>query len=122
MKSISSAAITRLTELSHFTPPCSPVKAETTKAAPSTTMISSWSPVVFSTPAVSWSPVAIWRAPMPRLVAVPKTVAKTASRSSSRPMTPLARRSPMSGMKTALIRLPRPSRKVVYARERPTTP
>ncbi|CAM5612473.1 hypothetical protein SBADM41S_04595 [Streptomyces badius] len=111
-KTMRVAATTRLIELSHFTPPCRPVKAEITKAAPSTAMITSCTPVLWSRPAVRSSPMAICRAPRPRLVAVPKTVAKTASRSRTLPKTPFARRAPMRGTNTALNRLPLPCRKL----------
>ncbi len=66
--------------------------------------------------------MAIWSAPSPRLVAVPKTVAKTASRSRTFPKRPFARRSPMRGTNTALSRLPRPLRKLAYPRASPTIP
>ncbi len=38
--------MTRLIELSHFTPPCRPVKAESTNAALSTAMMTSSTPVL----------------------------------------------------------------------------
>ncbi len=107
---------------SHFTPLWRPEKADRTKAADSDTMITSWTPVVFSTSAVRFSPSATWRAPSPRLVAVPNTVANTASRSIALPGQDSARRAPIRGTKAELSRLPRPLRKPAYARARPVMP
>ncbi len=98
--------------LSHFTPLCRPEKAESTKAPESEAMMISSTEVESSMPAVMWSPSATWSAPRPRLVAVPKTVANTASRSMALPGRPLARSSPISGTKAALRRLPRRLRNV----------
>ncbi len=109
--SISSAASTMFRVDSHLTPLCRPEKADATKAAESATMMISWTAVLSEVPVVSWSPLLTWRAPRPRLVAVPKTVAKTASRSIRCPSRPPARRSPTSGTKAELSRLLRPLRK-----------
>ncbi len=98
--------------LSHFTPLCRPEKAESTKAAESEQMMISSTVVESSVPVVRLRPLETWSAPRPRLVAVPKTVAKTASRSMARPGAPSARSRPMRGTKAELRRLPRPLRKV----------
>lgn len=111
-KSIRTAASTRLMVLSHFTPLCRPEKAERTKAADREPMMISSRVTESSTPVVRFSPLETWSAPRPRLVAVPKTVANTASRSMARPAGPPARSSPIRGTKAELRRLPRPLRKV----------
>ena len=73
--------------------------------------MTSWVVRELLTPEVMSSPSATWSAPRPRLVAVPKTVAKTASRSMHLPGAPSARRAPMSGTKAEESRLPRCLRK-----------
>ncbi|CAM4525067.1 hypothetical protein NONI108955_43065 [Nocardia ninae] len=109
--SMSSPASRILTVDSHLTPLCSPENADSTKAALSAPMMMSCTVTVSGAPAVSCKPFATCNAPRPRLVAVPKTVANTASRSMACPAHPCARRSPSNGTKAADNRLPRPFRK-----------
>lgn len=107
----SAAASVMFSVDSHLTPRCSPEKADATNAADSTAITTSCVVRPAATPVVSSRPSATCSAPRPRLVAVPNTVANTASRSISRPGQDSARRAPSSGTNAALSRFPRPLRK-----------
>jgi hypothetical protein len=71
---------------SHLTPRCTPENAEATNAAVSAMMTISSSCVDSGTPTTMSRPTATCSAPRPRLAAVPKTVANTASRSMALPV------------------------------------
>jgi hypothetical protein len=98
---------------SHWMPLAMPETAEATKAAVSTTMIATMTPLPTSPahPRIS-IPLPICSAPSPREAAEPNSVAKMARTSMTLPAGPSVRRLPSSGSNAALINCLRPRRKV----------
>jgi hypothetical protein len=102
-----------LTLDSHWMPRATPETAEATKAAVSTTMMPTSSPLptLPAQPRIS-TPLPICSAPSPSEAAEPNSVAKMASTSMTLPTGPSARRCPSSGANAALISCRRPRRNV----------
>ena len=92
-------------------PLATPVTADSTKAAVSTAMTITATPLADSTPHRKFRPLLICSAPRPSDVALPNSVAKMARMSIDLPIGPWTR-SPRIGWKAELIRLGMPRRKV----------
>ena len=98
---------------SHWMPLATPETAEAMNATVRTAMIPTSTPLpTLPMPPTISRPEPIWRAPRPSEAAEPKSVAKIASMSMTRPAVPLARFSPMSGANAELISWERPRRNV----------
>ena len=111
-KSASASASTMLMFESHWMPFSMPDTAERMKQTVSTTMMAmSTALPTLPMPATICRPEPICRAPRPSEVAEPKSVAKIAKMSMTRPAGPLARFSPKSGANAELMSSERPLRK-----------
>ena len=109
----STMASTMLMFESHWMPFSTPETAEAMKAAVRTAMTPTSTPLpTLPMPPTISRPQPICRAPRPSEAAEPKSVAKMASMSMTRPAGPSARRLPISEVKAELISCGRPLRKV----------
>ena len=107
---------------SHWMPFSMPVTAEAMNAAVSTAMMPTRTPLpTLPIPPTISRPLPICRAPRPSEAAEPKSVAKIARMSMTRPAGPSARRLPISDVNAELISCGRPLRKTPYAMAMPTT-